>query len=229
MPLFQLPCALTANGVKTTDIILPVRTERLPIIPNPVTETKATQNAPRSNGAGTKDITKRLNPVMISDRHGIPKTNARTVWTCINPVLKTGPGLVRTTVMSTTVIVRTRRRFANGTAPMRNAATIRNQTDVRRIPKSRAVKAERLSEKTAAVMTAINAARLPVRRDMLIPMKKPRAGRADISKTWRMKMIIVCTAQKASFISGKKIRARDMTFVRLMAGLTTGITATAEI
>ena len=119
-------------------------------------------------------------------------------------------------------------RFANGTLLLPNAATIPNQTDVPRTRKSPAVKTARLSGRTPAVMTAINAARPLVRPVTPTPMNKLPAERADISKIWTMKTTTVCTAPAENSINGKKTPAPVMTSVRPMAELITGIIVIRE-
>ena len=207
-------------GVLITAITSPVPKVLRLIIPRPVRVTRATPNVPPSNGALTTVTPKPLNPVMTSARPGFRKTSVRKALTSTNPVSKTPPRPVRTKVMSTTVPVPTRPKFANGILLLPNAATIPNQTDVPRTRKSPAVKTARLSDRTPAVMTVINVVKPPVRPVMPIPMKKPPAARADISKTG---MTTVCTARAGNCINGKKTPVPVMTSVRPMAELITGI------
>lgn len=167
-------------GAKTTGIIFVVRTVWRRTIPKPAHAMKVTPNVLPSNIVKTKATLNLHNHVMTSGRLGIRISNARTGSTGIKNAGRTQLRPVKTTVMSTTAPVPTRPNYANGIPLMPNAATIRHPRIVLPIRKSPAVRAVPLWARTAAVTTADNAARPPVRADTTTLMRRPRAGRQAI-------------------------------------------------
>ena len=212
----------TRPPAKTAAIILIVPTVPRRIIHRPAPLTRVMPNVPKSNTAKTKDTPNLLKPVMTLVKHGIRTGNVPTALTGTKNAVRTRLRPVKTTDMSTTVPALTKLNCANGMLLMPNAAMTRRPKIVRRIQRSRAVRAALLSAKIPAVMTAGNAVKPLVRPDMLILTRRPRAAQQAISK---METTIATIAQKANFTSVKRIPVTATLPVRLTAAWITAITA----